>query len=30
MALSLVVAPGKPFVRLLFHLADLGGKLLVI
>src|SRR6476620_2101026 len=25
MAPSLVVAPGRPFVHLLFHLADLGG-----
>src|SRR3712207_2500448 len=26
MAPSLVVAPGRPFVHLLLHLADLGGK----
>jgi hypothetical protein len=30
MAPSLVVAPGRPFVHLLLHLADLGGKLLII
>lgn len=30
MAPSLVVAPGRPFVHLFLHLADLGGKLLVI
>jgi hypothetical protein len=29
MAPSLVVAPGRPFVHLLFHLADLGGKSLI-
>jgi hypothetical protein len=26
MAPSLMVAPGRPFVHLLLHLADLGGK----
>jgi hypothetical protein len=29
MAPSLVVAPGRPFVHLLLHLADLGGKPLI-